>query len=464
MSLPSRYAPSGLSKEDEKKTITVGTSVGIRQSSNEDRSSRGGVNEDIQLPEDVKSEYVDLTDDDIEMLVEESTNNVNEILNFAGQQDYSKHEDDMEVVDNSEGPWSEKPSYIRNEVALLVIDTNFILAHLDIIHTLHGLASRYGLRIIIPISLVRELDLLKSSTKITTEMTSTNKSEKTVGYLARKAIDWVYTVLANNSSFVKGQKVRQSLNKDAIKDDAFLDCCIYFKENYPNSLVVLLSDDKNLCLKALTNEILTISYRENMTAELIAKSIEEEFLRRSRERQGIVFEGLNPDLPKGVNNCMVPNQDDCQSYSTEAHRIFEEIQTLMISIVRHCMLSNYGSDLDLVRNYNSESIHSLADCTNVIIEFWIPVFSLYFSKSKSIKPFSETTYHAKKSRRLPIFVDLPENSISLRRFVEFWSEILAILYEGELNEQQNEALEQLICHWKKLVDNLQTRNRYGTSE
>lgn len=454
MSLPSRYAPNGLSKEDEKRTITVGTSLGTPKNSNEDKSAPIGLNEDILLPDDDKGEYVDLTDDDVEMLVEESTNNVNEILNFAGQerQDCGKNDEDMEVVDNNEGFWNDKPSYVRNEVALLVIDTNFILAHLDIVLSLNDLASKYGLRIIIPISLVRELDLLKSSTKTTTMTSKNNKSEKTVGYLARKAIDWVYTVLANNSSFVKGQKVRQTLNRDAIKDDAFLDCCIYFKENYPSSLIVLLSDDKNLCLKALTNDILTISYRESMTAELIAGTIEEEFLRRFGKAQGNLFEEARFNLSKGVSNSVVPNQDNFHLYSTEAHRIFEEIQTLMISIVRHCMLNNYGSDLDLVRNYNSENIHSLADCANIIIEFWIPVFSQYFSQSKLVRPFSETQ-HAKLTRRLPIFVDLPDNSTSLRRFVEFWSEILVILYEEEMNEQQNEALEQLIRHWRQLVDN-----------
>ena len=46
---------------------------------------------------------------------------------------------------------------------------------------------------------------------------------------------------------------------------------VYISKNHPNSLTIILSNDKNLCSKALMNELLTVSFRPNMSGELIAK-------------------------------------------------------------------------------------------------------------------------------------------------------------------------------------------------
>ena len=165
-------------------------------------------------------------------------------------------------------------------VSYLVVDTNFILSHLNIVNGLQDVANNYGLQIIIPITVMKELDGLKNSSRIANEASSERISNQSVGHLARWANDWIYSALAKNSSVVRGQKLRQRLDKSTTKDDAILDCCLYFKENYQKSLVVLLSNDKNFCLKALSNDILTVSYRKDMNVDIIANTIYTENLRR----------------------------------------------------------------------------------------------------------------------------------------------------------------------------------------
>ena len=86
----------------------------------------------------------------------------------------------------------------------------------------------------------------------------------------------------------------QRISKDLVKDDAIFDCCLYFKKTYPQSLVILLSNDKNLCAKALSNDVLTVSFRENMSGRLIANTIYEENV----ERFGKLQTKVEPVAPK----------------------------------------------------------------------------------------------------------------------------------------------------------------------
>ena len=110
------------------------------------------------------------------------------------------------------------------------------------------------------------------------------------------------------------------------------------------------------------------------------------------------------------------------------------------------MENNYGEDIDLIRNYDRNTVTSLKHCSEVIIRFWLPVFSNYFKGSR-IKPFIEVD-EGKKVIKQPILVDIPLEKSQLNEFIELWSDILSTLYLAEMNEQQNDALELLIKRWK----------------
>lgn len=449
MSLPSKYAPEGLSSSDQKRIITVGRN-----------RPRKPINYVIKTIEDRIDEAVkhsplhDFEDkdksceDDIEMVPMDDYNEVEIISDFVkASRDNSEilYDDSMDIVSE---PESNTLLNEQGNVSYLVIDTNFILSHLNIVDGLQKVANNYGLQIIIPITVMKELDGLKNSSRIANEDSSEGISNQSVGHLARWANDWIYSALAKNSSVVRGQKLRQRLDKSNTKDDAILDCCLYFKENYPTSLVVLLSNDKNFCLKALSNDTLTVSYRKHMNVDIIANTIYTENLRRfgKIESDPLVLAQSNDHIKHTMFDPKVAQHESNVSFNQTSRNIFQEVQTLTLSVTHHCMKNNYGEDLDLIRNYDRNAVTSLKHCSEVIIRFWLPVFSNYF-KGSSVKPFTETE-DGKKIIKQPILVDIPIDSLQLNEFIEFWSEILSILYLAEMNEQQNDALDLLIKRWK----------------
>ncbi|GME77359.1 unnamed protein product [Ambrosiozyma monospora] len=172
----------------------------------------------------------------------------------------------------------------NSKTIFLVIDTNFIISHLHLLDDLHKLSTRYKqvYQIIIPITVVSELDGLKCSTS------------QSLKRRAIMAIDWCYAFLHNSDPIVKGQKLTQKFDQNVNADNAILDCCLYFKKNNPGHMVVLMSNDKNLSVKALTNELLTISHRPQMTAKLICDTIVKENATNIEDR--VVRENLLDDV------------------------------------------------------------------------------------------------------------------------------------------------------------------------
>ncbi|CUM53593.1 uncharacterized protein AC631_00820 [Debaryomyces fabryi] len=447
MSLPSKYAPEGLSSSDQKRTITVGHNrprmpINYAIKTIEDRIDEAVKHSPFHNIEDKDKPY----EDDIEMIPMDDYNEVEIISDFVkASRNNSKilYDDSMDIVSETE------TNALLNElgnVSYLVVDTNFILSHLNIVNGLQDVANNYGLQIIIPITVMKELDGLKNSSRIANEASSERISNQSVGHLARWANDWIYSALAKNSSVVRGQKLRQRLDKSTTKDDAILDCCLYFKENYQKSLVVLLSNDKNFCLKALSNDILTVSYRKDMNVDIIANTIYTENLRRFGKLESDPIALAQPSIQHETLRPKIVQHESDASFNQTSRIIFQEVQTLTLSVTHHCMENNYGEDLDLIRNYDRNAVTSLKHCSEVIIRFWLPVFSNYF-KGSSLKPFTETE-DGKKIIKQPVLVDIPIEPLQLNEFIEFWSRILSTLYLAEMNDQQNDALELLIKRWK----------------
>jgi rRNA-processing protein FCF1 len=347
---------------------------------------------------------------------------------------------------------------IGGNISYLVVDTNFILSHLDIITELEGMATEFGLKIIIPITVIRELDGLKSSSKTFNESSGSTRTVS-LGFLARKAIEWIYSSLAENSTVVKGQKLTEKNDSSLVQDDSILDCCLYFQNHKANVLVILLSDDKNLCLKALTNDIKTVSFRKGITGQLIAKVIHDENVHIFGvvdKVEKVVTKPVQHKKPEHLKPSTewikaTENTNGITDIDNASSTVFREIQAITISAINHSMEKVYGEDLDLVRDYDHPSVKSLQRCSEVLIRFWFPVFQEFFQKlPQRFVPFEETNPGQRTSPKHPLFTETPTNLEELAAFVEFWSTTLTAIYSSVMDKTQNEALIHLINRWNKL--------------
>lgn len=142
----------------------------------------------------------------------------------------------------------------------LVVDTNFILEHIDILDKLREFAPVAGYVVVIPYTVIEELDGIKS----------TRNDDKS--RLARAAMNWLMRYFGEGSPGIVGQKMTEIVQPNLRADDAILDCCLYFQD-VKHCYTVLLSGDHNLCVKALVHRIKTVTYRDGLTAGEIAHKI-----------------------------------------------------------------------------------------------------------------------------------------------------------------------------------------------
>ena len=371
-------------------------------------------------------------DDDIEMVLDSVENN--EQQDFINIIPINNQTEEFISIDGSQ---SQIPT-------CFVIDTNFIISHLEILENLRSLFTQYHHTIIIPRYTIRELDGLKGSDRVIENNecgTSTNR-HKSVGEAARAANTWIYSHLANTSSGVIGQKLSQRININSIKDDSILDCCLYFKER-KNCFVILLSNDKNLCLKALTEEVLTVSYRTGMTGELIARIAYDE----RNYRFGSTTEELShPSTSVSGQDVSVGRHMDSARppFSEISARIFEDVTVMVIESTKRIMLDEYGDTVEFL-DFNSNSLHSLVDVSKCIYTYWVSVFSEYFRGSNLIK---------ESWKDLPVaLTSLPTQNETLHIFQQFWCDILEHLFIKS-NVVDQEKLLTKLEGWERLIANI----------
>ncbi|KAG7660601.1 uncharacterized protein J8A68_005867 [[Candida] subhashii] len=481
--LPSKYSSVGLSPEDQHKVITSGPPKRPRKPIEYTiRTIESKIQDAVTNQTYQNSNYID---EDIEMVPMDTDKEVDAISSYiaycrdSGNLSSHSHDeylgDDM-MIDEHHNNITEL-EIIEGNISFLVVDTNFIISHLQIIDELRELAIEFGLKIILPIPVIQELDGLKNSTKIQSNGGSGEMlSGVSVGHLARWANEWIYTSLANSSTVVKGQKLSQRIDRDAMKDDAILDCCIYFKQTHPHNLVVLLSNDKNLCSKALMNDMLTVSFRKDMTAELIASMIFNQNINTFGKLETKVSTTVHhqpayshaytspPPQQQQQQKHLEPSKEwieaaqdinGFQSFSEISSKVYNEIETILSSALHHCMKAEFGDDLDLIRDYDNSSGKTIAESANVLIRFWFPVFQPYFSPLPgNFKPFEETG-SGKSSHKTPIFIQQPTTIKELYAFVEFWSTVLDTIYDAIMGETEQQALEVLTTRWKKMASSSQ---------
>ncbi|KAG5354451.1 Transcriptional protein [Yarrowia sp. B02] len=198
----------------------------------------------------------------------------------------------------------EPPALRFENKLLLIIDTNFAISHLSLLKELSNLHAQYGHVLIVPWAVIKELDGLKNSGRIEYKhragavSTGDDDMDLSLGQRARLSNAWIFDQLGARSQSLFGQKVSERLGESTKGDDAILDCCRYFQHK-ADAFVVILSDDKNLCMKALIHEIMTVSYQEGMTADTIAQITAEEYCKNMGEMMDMDMEtdgGSRPQM------------------------------------------------------------------------------------------------------------------------------------------------------------------------
>ncbi|XP_061096645.1 transcriptional protein SWT1 isoform X2 [Conger conger] len=138
---------------------------------------------------------------------------------------------------------------------LIILDTNILLSHLDFVKKMrtHGLGALGFPHILIPWVVMQELDSLKQG-----------KLSSSVEHKARPAVHYIYTTLKNQEPRLWGQSMQQASQRicglDAeSNDDRVLHCCLQYQGLYPGAALILCTNDKNLCSKALLSGVKALS-------------------------------------------------------------------------------------------------------------------------------------------------------------------------------------------------------------
>ncbi|KAI7897812.1 PIN domain-containing protein [Cokeromyces recurvatus] len=155
---------------------------------------------------------------------------------------------------------------------IAVLDTNFLISKLGYLDAVLDLANKhpYSLLVILPWIVIKELDGLKNG-------------RKDVALSSRNAMRFIELRLRDKQISLKGQKKNEILDTTLLKnsrakgDDLILDCCMYFQRltqdkarMFPGNgscRITLLSNDRNLCIKAMVHDVNTISADSTLEME-----------------------------------------------------------------------------------------------------------------------------------------------------------------------------------------------------
>lgn len=199
----------------------------------------------------------------------------------------------VESMHGAPAPGNVQPGSPVSQRVIIVVDTNYLLADLTLIADIINKAVDFNARLLVPYTVIQELDGLKNSTKKVSATSGAQKTSVELGSIARRAIALLQEAFLNRNPGIIGQRKGDNLlalgakNKaeEAIiyskmsNDDLILECCKYAKAKMPSAKVILMSNDRNLCLKAMVESFQPVSRyhksAKNLLSELQSLSPEE---------------------------------------------------------------------------------------------------------------------------------------------------------------------------------------------
>ncbi|XP_059677806.1 transcriptional protein SWT1 [Gavia stellata] len=198
---------------------------------------------------------------------------------------------------------------------LVVIDTNIMISHLEFVRSLKSedIPGVGRLALIIPWVVLQELDNLKKG-----------KMLQHVRDKAIPAVQFIYMCLKNQDSKLWGQSMQLASQKiyglsDENNDDRVLQCCLQYQNLFPQAVVILCTDDKNLCNKAIVSEVKAFCKADLVTAlqnlnvnrhqncvELQQSKCDTEFEKTERGDASLAarFPNILPDLEKNLGEAL----------------------------------------------------------------------------------------------------------------------------------------------------------------
>lgn len=255
-------------------------------------------------------------------------------------------------------PLSLAPCY--TEKLYLVLDTNVLLSHLSFLVELKDFAIKGVGRpiLVIPWIVMQELDALKTS--------SSKVSSK-----AREAITFLHNCFSVGHPRVRGQtmeEVQTEMENIAIEnnDDRILHCCLLYQHKVAahGGLVVLFSNDTQLCSKAMVNRVRALN-RKTLLPELrvLCRSTVQETVPNSYTHTTEFSDRMSQHIKKEENKLLV---DDLLC---EGESILRESLAAVVPVEMELAYDNLWTTVISIK-----PPWTLKDLLLILDKHWIAVF------------------------------------------------------------------------------------------
>uniref|UniRef100_W5M0Y6 Transcriptional protein SWT1 n=1 Tax=Lepisosteus oculatus TaxID=7918 RepID=W5M0Y6_LEPOC len=176
----------------------------------------------------------------------------------------------------------------RHQDLIIILDTNILLSHLEFVKKIKacGLGVFGFPNILIPWVVLQELDSLKNG-----------KFSNHVVNKAIPAVNFIYTCLKSQEPRFWGQSMQQASQKICglsaeNNDDRVLHCCVQYQSLFPGVPVILCTNDKNLCSKALLSGVKAVS-KADLVSE--ADKSKQDMIQWQKSAYCVPVEELDPN-------------------------------------------------------------------------------------------------------------------------------------------------------------------------
>jgi len=290
-----------------------------------------------------------------------------------------------QVVTESEA--AEFPEY--TDPLYIVVDTNILLGHLKFVAELkdYPIPGVGAPILLIPWMVLQELDSLKDA--VNRRHTQVNddgveeKSEK-LNILARQAIKFISNCLKVDHPRVKGESVIEAGTPitgftEESNDDSIIHCCLGLKSRAAHSHIVMLSNDRNLCNKAIITGVKAFG-QKSILMDL-----------RSLFQSGAVAMRRNNhqdyDQESKIQEILAKRRKQADDLACELQCILREGIAVIIETE---MKEAYGDELWL-SIVKIQPPWTLSDVFTLLAKHWVAVFGLVIERK-----FSKTVDELKK--------------------------------------------------------------------